>query len=115
MKSSLFDADGQVLVAGSWNYPLLLSLEPVAAAYAAGNQVVLKLPLRAHKTSLFIRWLIEETFVGDEVITVEKEANLPDLLELNNSRTSISTKSNNSSSSTKSHLFKNTINFGTPT
>ena len=72
---------GQVLVAGSWNYPLLLSLEPVAAAYAAGNQVVLKLPLRAHKTSLFIRWLIEETFVGDEVITVEKEANLPDLLE----------------------------------
>ena len=33
----------------------------------------------------------------------------------NNSRTSISTSSSNSSSSTISHLFKNTINLGTPT
>ena len=33
---------GMVLVAATWNYPLLLALEPLAGAYAAGNQVVLK-------------------------------------------------------------------------
>ena len=38
---------GMVLVVATWNYPLLLALEPLAGAYAAGNQVVLKLNDRA--------------------------------------------------------------------
>lgn len=36
------DPYGVVLVIGSWNYPLQLSLIPFAAAIAAGNVVVLK-------------------------------------------------------------------------
>lgn len=33
---------GVVLVIGAWNYPLQLSLLPVAAAIAAGNCVIIK-------------------------------------------------------------------------
>lgn len=36
------DPYGVVLVIGSWNYPLQLSLVPFAAAIAAGNTVILK-------------------------------------------------------------------------
>ncbi len=73
---------GHVLIAGSWNFPLLQALEAVAGAYAAGNRVVVKLPERASKSAQFIRWLIEETFVGDEVITVDREYSLEELLEI---------------------------------
>lgn len=72
---------GHVLIYGSWNYPLLSALEPVAGAYAAGNHVVLKLSGRAPKSAQFVRWLIEETFVGDEVVTVDREAGFTELLE----------------------------------
>lgn len=36
------DPYGVVLVIGAWNYPLQLSLLPVAAAIAAGNCVIIK-------------------------------------------------------------------------
>lgn len=36
------DPYGVVLVLGAWNYPLQLSLLPLAAAIAAGNSVILK-------------------------------------------------------------------------
>lgn len=34
---------GTVLVMGAWNYPLLLALQPVAGAIAAGNTVIMKM------------------------------------------------------------------------
>lgn len=36
------DPFGVVLVIGAWNYPIQLTLLPVAAAIAAGNCVVIK-------------------------------------------------------------------------
>lgn len=36
------DPFGVVLVMGAWNYPLQLTLLPVAAAIAAGNTVIIK-------------------------------------------------------------------------
>lgn len=36
------DPYGVVLVIGAWNYPLQLTLLPVAAAIAAGNCVIIK-------------------------------------------------------------------------
>jgi len=36
------DPYGLVLVLGAWNYPIILSLQPVAGAIAAGNCVILK-------------------------------------------------------------------------
>ena len=73
---------GTVLIAGSWNFPLLQALEAVAGAYASGNRVVVKLPAQAPKSAQFIRWIIEETFVGDEVVAVDKEMTLSELLDM---------------------------------
>ena len=70
---------GLVLVVATWNYPLLLALEPLAGAFAAGNQVVLKLHDRALHTNGFLRWLIHEAF-GDEVLVVDNEIGFPELI-----------------------------------
>jgi aldehyde dehydrogenase (NAD+) len=70
---------GHVLIGATWNYPLLLAIEPLAGAIAAGNRVTIKLNPRAPRTMLFLRWLIEETFSG-EVAAVSDELSWEDLL-----------------------------------
>jgi len=70
---------GQVLIGATWNYPLLLALEPVAGAVAAGNYAVLKLAERAPHTMQFISWLIEESFQG-EVVVVDDEISWQELI-----------------------------------
>ena len=49
---------GMVLIVATWNYPLLLSLEPLLGAYAAGNKVVLKLAPRSGQTMDLIGKLV---------------------------------------------------------
>lgn len=71
---------GMVLVVATWNYPLLLALEPLAGAYAAGNQVVLKLHDRAPHVKSFIRWLIGEAF-DDEITVIDAEMPFEELLK----------------------------------
>ena len=71
---------GLVLVVATWNYPLLLALEPLAGAYAAGNQVVLKLNSRAPRTAGIIQRLLGEAF-GDEITVFDSECRLSDLLQ----------------------------------
>lgn len=48
------DPYGVVLVIGAWNYPLQVTLVPVAAAMAAGNCVLIKPSEVAPATSKFI-------------------------------------------------------------
>ena len=71
---------GEVLIGATWNYPLLLTLEPLAGAIAAGNYTVVKLAERAPRTMHFLNWLIEESFSG-EVIAVGDEMSWQELLE----------------------------------
>lgn len=71
---------GEVLIGATWNYPLLLTLEPVAGAIAAGNYVVVKFAERAPRTMHFLNWLIMQSFSG-EVIPVVSEMSLQELLE----------------------------------
>lgn len=71
---------GQVLVFATWNYPLLLALEPAAGALAAGNRVVLKLPDKSQRTTQFLRWMIEECFPNGEMIAVHEELAFDELL-----------------------------------
>ncbi|XP_055621207.1 aldehyde dehydrogenase, dimeric NADP-preferring-like isoform X1 [Toxorhynchites rutilus septentrionalis] len=52
------DPYGVVLVIGAWNYPLQLTLVPVAAAIAAGNCVLIKPSEVAAATSKFIAEMI---------------------------------------------------------
>lgn len=53
---------GQVLIMSPWNYPFLLTLDPLADALAAGNTVILKPSAYSPHTSSVIKDLIGECF-----------------------------------------------------
>ena len=53
---------GVVLVMSPWNYPFLLTLEPMVDALAAGNTVVLKPSAYAPQTAAVIQKIIAEAF-----------------------------------------------------
>ena len=73
---------GNVLVVSTWNYPLLLSIEPLAAAIAAGNSVVLKMSPLAPATTRMLEQLINKTFANEHVIAAKDES-IEELLEQN--------------------------------
>ncbi len=75
---------GSALVISPWNYPFLLSLDPLIDAVAAGNTVVLKTSVNSPKTGEAIKKVIERVFdreyvavinggkdVNDELLTVK--------------------------------------------
>ncbi|MCQ2378097.1 MAG: aldehyde dehydrogenase family protein [Victivallaceae bacterium] len=70
---------GLVLAAATWNYPLLLTLEPFLGAYAAGNKVVLKLSSRSNCTMTLVGALVSSVFPADEVLVVGREMHLAEL------------------------------------
>ena len=62
---------GVALIMSPWNYPFLLSMEPLIGAVAAGNCVVLKPSAYAPATSAVLRELIESCFAAKHVCVVE--------------------------------------------
>lgn len=62
---------GVTLVMAPWNYPFLLTLEPLAGALAAGNTVVLKPSAYAPASSAVLRRICEEAFDPRLVRVVE--------------------------------------------
>lgn len=62
---------GVVLVISPWNYPLLLALQPVMAALAAGNCAVLKPSELAPNTSALLSMLIAEYFSAEYIQVIE--------------------------------------------
>ncbi len=75
---------GNTLIMSPWNYPVLLSLEPLADALAAGNTAVLKPSAYSINTSSVLKKMISETFDEDLVALIEggREEN-EGLLEMN--------------------------------
>lgn len=61
---------GVVLVISPWNYPFLLALNPVLAAFAAGNSVILKPSEFISHTNEVIIKIIDEVFIKEEVSVV---------------------------------------------
>ncbi len=61
---------GCVLIMSPWNYPFLLTLEPLVDAIAAGNTAVLKPSALAPRTSAVIQKLIESIFPPEYVHVV---------------------------------------------
>ena len=53
---------GVVLIMSPWNYPFLLTIDPLVDAIAAGNTVVLKPSAYSPNTSELIRAMMEECF-----------------------------------------------------
>lgn len=62
---------GVVLVMSPWNYPLLLTLEPLIGALAAGNCCVVKPSAYSPETSRVMAQMIRETFSEEYVAVVE--------------------------------------------
>ncbi|MDE6059599.1 MAG: aldehyde dehydrogenase [Clostridia bacterium] len=58
---------GNVLIMNPWNYPVLLSLDPLIDAIAAGNTVVLKLSAYSPNTNAAIKKVIESVFPPEYV------------------------------------------------
>lgn len=60
---------GNTLILSPWNYPILLSLQPLVGAIAAGNTVILKPSELSRRTSAVLKDLILEVF-PEEYATV---------------------------------------------
>lgn len=61
---------GSVLIMSPWNYPFLLTLEPLIDAIAAGNTAVLKPSAYSPNTSTIIKELIEDCFPPEFVSVI---------------------------------------------
>jgi coniferyl-aldehyde dehydrogenase len=61
---------GVVGVIGAWNYPVLLTLSPLANAIAAGNHVIVKPSERAPATAETLRQMVSEAFPEEYVAVV---------------------------------------------
>ena len=61
---------GTVLIMSPWNYPLLLTLDPLVDAIAAGNTAVVKPSAYSPRTSAVIADLIRECFAPEHVASI---------------------------------------------
>lgn len=61
---------GSVLIMSPWNYPFLLSVEPLIGAVAAGNTVILKPSNYSPATTGLLKQLISEVFPPEHVAVV---------------------------------------------
>lgn len=78
------EAYGNVLIMAPWNYPFLLSIEPLVGAVAAGNCVILKPSEFAFETSAVIKQMVDTVFDAGHVAVVEGGSDVADeLLKLN--------------------------------
>ena len=61
---------GNTLIMSPWNYPLLLTLDPLADAIAAGNTAILKPSAYSPATSQIVKKIVEECFTPEYVAVV---------------------------------------------
>lgn len=67
---------GIIGIMAPWNYPIMLSLAPMAGALAAGNRVMLKPAEATPKTSALLAELIEEAVGPDVAATILGDASV---------------------------------------
>ena len=65
---------GVVGIIVPWNYPVSLAIEPLAAALAAGNRVMLKMSEITPATGALIADLLSRGFGADEVAVIQGDA-----------------------------------------
>ncbi|WP_175987265.1 aldehyde dehydrogenase family protein [Bacillus sp. Marseille-Q1617] len=71
---------GIVLIIGSWNYPLQLSLMPAIGAIAAGNRCVIKPSEHAPATARLLEGVMNAAFPPEQVTVVTGDAGTASLL-----------------------------------
>jgi len=67
---------GVVGIIAPWNYPVFLSMGPLAAALAAGNRIMLKPSEYTPRTSALLAEMISETFSPDHVTVVAGDSDV---------------------------------------
>lgn len=67
---------GLVLVMSPWNYPFLLTMQPVVGAIAAGNCVVIKPSRYSAYTAEIMKKIVEETFSSEHAILLKGSSEL---------------------------------------
>ena len=67
---------GNALIISPWNYPFLLSIEPLVDAVIAGNTVILKPSEYSPDTSSIIKKIIDETFRPEEAYVALGDADV---------------------------------------
>lgn len=74
---------GNVLIMSPWNYPFMLTMDPLVDAIASGNTVILKPSAYSNKTSFIIKKIIEDAFKEEyvSVITGGRQENQALLLQ----------------------------------
>ena len=75
-----YEPKGVCLIISPWNFPLLLTLGPLASAIAAGNCVVIKPSEHAPATAAVMRRMVTELFSPEEVCLVEGDAEVAQAL-----------------------------------
>ena len=70
---------GTVLIVSTWNYPLLLSIDPLVGALAAGNNAVLKLSPNTPSVNRVLVGMLSEIF-GENDCIVDSEFKLEEIL-----------------------------------
>ena len=71
-----YQPKGVVAVIAPWNYPLFLTIGPLAAALAAGNRVMIKMSEFTPNTNKAVARVLGEIFSQDEVAVVEGEVDI---------------------------------------
>lgn len=61
---------GNVLIMSPWNYPFMLTMDPLVDAIASGNTVILKPSAYSNKTSFIIKKIIEDAFKEEYVSVI---------------------------------------------
>lgn len=78
-----YEPKGLVLILSPWNYPVNLCINPLVAAIAAGNAVILKPSSKVPHTAQFLGQLIAGLFPEEEVALFQGSADVSnDLLSL---------------------------------
>ena len=75
-----YEAKGQVLIMGPWNYPFNLVMTPLVSAVAAGNVVVLRPSNKTQNVTSIIKAIIQHVFPTNEVAVVGGDTSVADLL-----------------------------------
>lgn len=68
-----YQPKGVVGIIVPWNFPLYLALGPLAAALAAGNRAMIKMPEVTPATNAVLRRMLAEVFAPDQVAVIGEE------------------------------------------
>jgi coniferyl-aldehyde dehydrogenase len=74
-----YQPKGVVGVIATWNFPVYLSMGPLAAALAAGNRVMIKMPEATPATNAVLKQMLGEVFGEDRVALIGGELEDPNV------------------------------------